>query len=80
MKWLGVSLFLGLVPLVSLESPLVALGAPERPWVLEASSTGAGSAPSSHFLPLDEITIDDLITYFADGTLTSVDLVRVCWL
>ncbi|MCJ1281534.1 hypothetical protein MMC26_000854 [Xylographa opegraphella] len=76
MKWLGVSLFLGLIPLVSLDLPLLAVGAPERPWLLDASSTVAGSAPSSHFLPLDEITIDDLIHYFADGTLTSVDLVR----
>ena len=77
MKWLGVSLFLGLIPLVSLDFPLLTLGAPERPWSLEASSTVAGSAPSIQFLPLDEITIDDLITYFADGRLTSVDLVRV---
>ncbi|MCJ1388190.1 hypothetical protein MMC18_001035 [Xylographa bjoerkii] len=77
MKWLVVSLFLGLIPLVSLDSPPLALGAPERPLLPEAGSTVAGIAPSTRFLPLDEITIDDLITYFADGTLTSVDLVRV---
>ena len=77
MKWLGASLFLRLVSFVSLDPPLFALGAPEQPFLIEARSMIARSAPSAQFLPLDEITIDDLITYFTDGTLTSVDLVRV---
>ncbi|MCJ1396835.1 hypothetical protein MMC11_000025 [Xylographa trunciseda] len=76
MKWLGVGLFLGLIPLVSLDHPPLAVGAPERTLLPEAGSTVAASAPVARFLPLDEITIDDLITYFADGTLTSVGLVR----
>ncbi|MCJ1479410.1 hypothetical protein MMC13_008095 [Lambiella insularis] len=37
-------------------------------------------ALSSKFTPLDEVTIDELNTYFKDGSLTSVELVRVSWL
>ena len=72
---LAVSLFLGLLYVVSTRAPSTA----ESQHQFELLTTQLPLAPQRQSFPrLDEITIDQLHGLFNDGSLTSEDLVHAC--
>ena len=74
--YLAVSLFLGLLYVL----PLHAAPAAESQAQFELLTKQLPIAPHQHVFPrLDEITIDQLHRLFADGILTSEDLVHACF-